>query len=178
MTRQLEIAGRNMALAEGDDEREAMRATFNALKAERVRLEREVERSPSGREPAADPEREVESALAGLDRLAELATDDADMAAVGVLFARVDAKLYLRFRREERGRQVKNVPAGGVLTFGSTPPPVPLYEGPTDRPIIKQMIAAGKPVSSVSGSGSPGNLVAGQSVGWSANVKRGTRRCT
>ena len=177
--RQLETAGRNMALAEDDDEREAMRATFNGLKADRARLEREVKQSSSGRESGADPEREVELALAGLDRVTELAAAaDADMPAVSELFARVGMKLYLRFRREERGRQVKNVPAGGVLTFGDSPPPVPLYEGPSDRPVIKRMIAAGEPVSSGLGNGSPGILVAGQSVGGSANVKRGTRRCS
>jgi len=176
--RQLETAGRNMALAADDDEREAMRATYNGLKADRARLERELAQSSSSRAGAADPEREVAAALAGLDRLTELAdAADADVTAVGALFARVDVKLYLRFRREERGRQAKNVPAGGVLTFGSTPPPVPLYEGPVDRPVIKRMIAAGEPVSSVPGNVSPGEFVTGQSVGGSANVKRGTTRC-
>jgi hypothetical protein len=103
---------------------------------------------------------------------------EADFAAIGEAFRQTNARLYLKFREVERGRRKFNVPAGGVLTFGSTPPPVPLYEGPTDRAIIKKMLASGESVSSVPRHGAPGVSDAGQRVGRSANVQRGTRRCT
>jgi len=35
----------------------------------------------------------------------------------------------------------------GVVTFGSAHPPGPLYTGPTDRPIIRKMLAAGESVT-------------------------------
>jgi hypothetical protein len=57
----------------------------------------------------------------------------ADWAAVSGAFAGTNAKLYLRFAEVEKGRQTFNIPAGGVLTFGSAPPPGSLYTGPTDR---------------------------------------------
>lgn len=64
------------------------------------------------------------------------------------------------------------------MTFGTAPPPGPLYTGPTDRPIIRRMIAAGEPVTACPGHGAPGESDAGPGVEGSANVQRGTCRIT
>lgn len=176
--RQLEAAARNMTLAEDDEQRADMQKVYNGLRSERVRLQADLAALPTAA-PDADPEREVEAALAGLARLGDWAADpDTDHKRIAELFARVDAKLYLGFRVATRGKRKLNVPAGGVLTFGTAPPPVPLYQGPVDRPVIKKMIAAGEPVSPILGDVLPGASPSDPDEEWSANGQRVTSRCT
>jgi hypothetical protein len=117
--------------------------------------------------------------MAALDRLAELADTTADeYGHIGKLIQKVGAKLYPRFGQVNRGRQQRNVMVGGVLTFGSAPPPGPLYDGPVDKAALRQKLAAGEAVSPVLGCCTPGSSNAGPEVGRLANVQRGTRRCT
>jgi DNA invertase Pin-like site-specific DNA recombinase len=176
--RKLTTVSRNMALAETPEERSATAAVFRDLKAEEARLERRIG-EPHPTSLIADPDREVEAALGVLDCLIEFAgTPGTDYAAVGETFRRTNARLYLKFRKVERGRRKFNIPAGGVLTFGSSPPPAALYEGPTDRAIIRKMLATGESVSAVSEHGAPRVSDAGQDIVRSANVQRGTTRCS
>lgn len=178
LRRKIEKVGENMALAESREERDATAAVFRKLKGQEAALDQRIKThrpAPSG----VDPLRQVAAALGALDRLSEsLAAGDADWAAVSSAFTQTNAKLYLRFTEVEKGRKRFNVPAGGVVTFGSTPPPGPLYTGPTDRPIIRKMLAAGESVAATPGCVAPGDSNAGQGVIGSANVQRGTRRCT
>ena len=101
--RKFATVGRNLALAETPEERQVTAAVFGELRESRSRLERQLE----GLRPTkvvSDQEREVEAALAGLDRLHELAVAAASEGeAIAELFRRVDARLYLRFRAEARG---------------------------------------------------------------------------
>ena len=60
----------------------------------------------------------------------------------------------------------------------ASPSPGPLYTGPTDRPIIRRMLAAGEPVTATPGHVAPGDSDAGQDVRGSVNVQRGTMRFT
>jgi hypothetical protein len=176
--RRLEIVGRNMALAETPDERQATAVIFGELRAllasQRKQLD-ELEEVPV----STDPGREVTSALAGLNRLHELAESSGPgPEAAGDLIRLIDARLYLSFRSVERGRRTLSVPGGGALTFGSTSPPGPLYQGPTDRAIIREMLAAGESVTAAPVDVPPGIDKPVPEVGWSANVQRGTRRCS
>jgi hypothetical protein len=176
--RKLQTIGRNMALAETAEERAAIASLFKEVKAEEARLERRLSEAKPVM-PATEPQREVETAMSVLERLDELATTpDANFAAITEVFRHTNAKLYLRFWQIEQGKRRLNVPSGGVLTFGSTAPPVSLYEGPTDRAIIQKMLADGQSVSSVPGQGASGRSETGQEVAGSANVQRVTRRCT
>jgi hypothetical protein len=176
--RKIETVGRNMALAETAEQHKVTAAVFEELKEESSRLRARLD----GLRPSpvsADPGREVELALDGLDRLHELANETgAGPAAAGELIRRIDARLYLNFRAVERGRRTINVPSGGVLTFGSTPPPGPLYDGPTDRAIIRRMLAAGESVTASPGGVPSGETESGPEANWSANVQRGTSHCS
>jgi hypothetical protein len=175
--RKLATVGRNMALAETAEERSATASVFGELKADEARLEQRVRQASPA--PASDPGQEVGAALALLERLGGLAeVSGATPAVVGELFRQTGAKLYLRFREIEQGKRTVNVPAGGVLTFGSAPPPGPLYDGPTHRAIIDKALAEGRPVSPVLGRGASEPLVTGAEAAWSANVQRGTTLCT
>jgi hypothetical protein len=178
LRRDVQKAAKNMALFDDPEERDAVAAVFRELKGQEARLEQRVAaHRPAA--PQADPQRQVEAALGALDRLSEsVAGGDASWPAVGEVFAQTNAKLYLRFAEVEKGRKKFNVPAGGVVTFGSAPPPGPLYTGPTDRPIIRKMLAAGESVTATPERVAPGDSNAGQGVIGSANVQRGTTRCT
>jgi hypothetical protein len=176
--RRLEVVGRNMAEAETTEERQAMAVVFGELRAQlasqRKRLDELAEVAVS-----TDSGREVASALAGLNRLHELADPSGPgPETAGELIRLINAKLYLSFRSLERGKRTFSVPVSGVLTFGSTSPPGPLYQGPTDRAIIREMLAVGESVTAASADVPPGIDKPGPEVGWSANVQRGTRRCS
>jgi hypothetical protein len=169
---------RNMALAETPEERAATAAVFRELKARESALEVRVNSVPKVL-PAVSTQKEVEAALGVMNRLNErVGREGEDLGGLTEVFAAVDAKLYLRFAQEERGRRHFSVPAGGVLTFGSAPAPGPLYDGPTDRALLRKRIAAGEPVTAVPGCVASGASDAGQGVEGSANVQRGTKRCT
>ena len=124
LERKLATVGRNMALAETTEERAATAGVFRELQAEAAKLRAQINcHRPS--EAVRSPEREVEAAMAGLDRLADLAKSE-DQTSVSELFRRLEVRLYLRFRAREHGRRKINEVGGGVVTFGATPPPSPL----------------------------------------------------
>jgi len=74
--------------------------------------------------------------MAMLDRMTELATDPANFEAIGTLFAGVNARLF-SFVQDNWGKRKVNRVAGGMVTFGTTPPPIKLYEEPTGRRALK-----------------------------------------
>ncbi len=165
----LEKVGRNMALAETPEESRAMAPTLKQLRADSVRLRKQLDDLEASAPTGRDPGREVEAAMAVLDRLGDLADSQGnDYASIGELFRRIDARLYLRFRVERRDNRMVNVPGGGVLTFGSTPPPGPLYDGPTDRTILRARLASGESVAASPTGIPPGSQSPDPGVSWSA----------
>ena len=130
-----ERAGENLAMADGADQRRAIARVFDKLKEQ----ERDLERQLATATPAAtfDPAAEVAAAMAALDDIETAADRSADPAAVKGLFDRVNARLFLRFAPTAWGKRTVNKVSGGVVTFGSAPPPVALYEGPTGRRAVK-----------------------------------------
>jgi hypothetical protein len=175
---QLKVATRNMTLAPDDQVRSDMMVAYRELKAEQSRLKAEMANVPPPSK-ARDPEADVQAALEVLQLLFVQASDSkVDHGRLAELFDRMDARLYLKFRVAMNGKRKLNVPAGGVLTFGTSPPPVPLYVGPVDRPIIKKMIAAGESVSPLLGKRSAEGSKTQPDAGWSAKAQRVTRRYT
>jgi hypothetical protein len=172
--RKLELAGQNLALAEGPDQRRAVAAVFDRLKGQEWALEAEVRQLEQAAGPPRSADAEVAAALAVLDRMAELAAEAEDLAAAGRLFSGLNARLFFRFAEARLGRRVVNKVAGGVVTFGDAPPPVALYEGPTGRRYVK---GPGDPVRSPGpgpheSPGEPG-VVPGGEGDSSGNVSRG-----
>ena len=129
--RQREQAGRNLGLAVDADQYHAVSAVFNELRARERELEAKLRDVPAAAARSAGAE--VDAAMAALDRLSDLASDPIDYVAIGRLFAGVNLRLFLRFGEVAWGKRTVNRVAGGVVTFGATPPPVKLYEGPTGR---------------------------------------------
>jgi hypothetical protein len=131
LRRKVRKAAENLALSETPEERDAVAGVFRELKGQEARLEQRIAAHRTA-PLRVEPQQQVGAALRALDRLAEsLAAGTADWSAVGSAFTRTNAKLYLRFSEVEKGRKKFNVSAGGVVTFGSTPPPGALYTGPT-----------------------------------------------
>jgi hypothetical protein len=154
--RKLPKVEQNLAFAETREAHAVVASIHQELKAQEARLAQRIADYRSAT-PQADPQREVEAALATLGRLAEsVSSGTADLGVVGEVFRLADAKLYLRFSPVESGRRKLNVPAGGFVTFGSTPPPGLLYTGPTERVIIRKMLESGESVTATPGHGVPG----------------------
>ncbi len=173
-----EIIGKNLALAENPDQFRAISQSFEEAGRDVQRLEDHLRSLPTALQ-TTDPASEVEAAMKVIHRLREFGAD-ATPENMGVtdLIRKVDARLYLKFDRVEQGRRVMCLISGGVLTFGQTPPPVPMYHGKTDRAIVRQMMAAGESVSAGLGKSSSDTLDTGAEVRGSGNVQRVTKLCT
>jgi hypothetical protein len=89
-------------------------------------IESQTERAPNSA-------LEVEAALRALDQLGSLAADSHNLQLIGESFTRLSVRLFLRFEEVQPNKRKINIVAGDVVTFGSTAPPVALYEGPTGR---------------------------------------------
>ena len=171
------VSGKNMAMAASPEQFRAIADVYDEAGREVARLEGHLGSLPAAA-ARVDPAAEVEAALAALARLTDFASEGAEHPGVSELLRGVDARLYLKFAATQQGRRAKSVPSGGVLTFGSTPPPVPLYAGKTAGAIVRQMLANGEPVSAGLGSGSPTSSHASAEVQSSGNVPRVTSRFT
>ncbi len=100
---------------------EALRTTLDSMRSR-----------PSG----AAVEDEVASALRRLERIGTLAanTDDGDYRSARSLFSMMNARLFLKFEKRQCGRRLLNKLAHGEITFGTAPPPVPVYTGRASEP--------------------------------------------
>jgi hypothetical protein len=171
-----ERAGENLALAEGADQYRAVARVFEELKAQEKALEAEVRQRERAWGSERDVDAEVAAALAGLDRLADLAAEPSGLGDVGQLFRRLNARLFFRVTEGRWKKRAVTRLASGIVTFGATAPPVVLYEGPTGRRYVKGAAApsgAAGPNCPES-PGVPGSVPGGEddSLG---NVSRGER---
>ena len=86
-------AGENLGLAEGPDQYRAVAGVFEQLQRQEKALEVEVSQLPQRAGRAIDLDAEVATALAGLDRMGDLAAAASDLGAVGQLFRQLNARL-------------------------------------------------------------------------------------
>ena len=81
-----------------------------------------------------------------LDRMFSLADEATSLKLAKELFAPVNAKLYLQFRRKplpqkrKDGQNFVNRLVSGIVTMGGTPSAVPLYDGPTSRSAARKRL--------------------------------------
>ena len=130
--KQIQIATRNMTLAESDDERRAMTEVFRQLKAEKEDLQRQTTLL-NDRPSMVNLESEVDAALGQIEHLQELADDLENRDALRRLFEIVNAHLFLKFTEGHWGKRAVRRLSGGVLTFGAGAFPIQPYQGPTSR---------------------------------------------
>jgi hypothetical protein len=170
-------AGKNLLLAENEAQYRIVAKGFEQLTEQVKALEAEVKGLEQLAGVRRDLDGEVEAALAVLDRLANLAEQAEDLTALGQLFQQINARLFLRFAEMQQKKRVVNQVAGGVVTFGATAPPVPLYEGPTNRRYVKSqasLLGDSEPRFHET-PGIPGCVVPGAEGESLGNVSRGER---
>jgi hypothetical protein len=130
-------AERNMAFAENRDQYQAIATIVEGLRQEQLQLVAEIKNLAPVIARAKEPEREVAAAMELARRLTELPEHHDDYAALAGLFSQVNARLFVRFQTVQEGKRTLNKVQSGVVTFGSTPPPITPYTGPTGRQKLK-----------------------------------------
>jgi len=177
--KQIQIASRNMTLAESDEERRAMIEVFRGLKAEKEDLDRQLALMNDHAPPVdVDIEAEVDAALGQIERLQELADDLANRDALRRLFEIVNAHLFLEFTEGHWGKRPVRRLSGGVLTFGAGAFPIQHYQGPTSR---KEVARKPSPAFSIGEGGNvtrPPSTVTDRKATSLRKIDRGgPRRC-
>lgn len=169
-----DLAAKNLALAANEDQHRAIAAVFDQLAQEEQTLTERLRKAEEASDSTADVEAELASALSALDHIADLAQDPANLESIGLLFTRLNVRLFLKFEEvQQKKRRVHKV-AGGVVTFGTSPPPIPLYEGPTGRRALQSRVDI--EASALSSPAAPQNLHPSSQEGQSSgNVSRGER---
>jgi hypothetical protein len=159
-----ERAGENLGLAEGPEQFRAVAAVFEQLQKQEEALEGEVRQLERVVGQVPDVDGEVAAALAGLERMAELAASPCELGGVGQLFRQLNARMFLRFMEARWKTRTINKVAGGMVTFGTTPPPVALYAGPTGRRHVKGPTVPEGAIGPCSpeSPGGPGNVPGGR----------------
>ena len=129
----LGIVSRNMALAATPEQFQAISATFGELKTQENALQSKITEATSQVAECSDLDAEIGKAIDAAHRLTDLAgqADRLDLATQ--LFQNTNARLFLRFQPMQVKKRLLNKVAGGVVTFGSIPPPINIYGGPTGR---------------------------------------------
>jgi DNA invertase Pin-like site-specific DNA recombinase len=130
----LGLAEQNMALAATRDQFRAVSKVFDQLQEQERALEGQLRTTRQEAEAERDTTgADADAVLAVLDRLAPLAEEPENLGAVGTLFTRLNARMFFRFAPAKWGKRPVRRVSGGVVTFGATPAPIKLYDGPTGR---------------------------------------------
>jgi hypothetical protein len=128
------LAETNMARAANEDQFRAISKEFDRLQEEERTLQRQLLTArQKAKEEGNTLGSDVDLALEVLDQLAPLAEDSENLGAVGMLFTRLNARMFFRFAPAKWGKRTVNKVSGGVVTFGATSAPIKLYDGPTGR---------------------------------------------
>jgi hypothetical protein len=133
MTQKRQRVAENLALAETESQHRAIATIFDEVAQKVESLELELRQAEQSVVDTTDLGAAISVALEKFDRLADLAADADNLEAIGELFQHLNARLFLQFEESQPKKRTLNKVAGGVVTFGASPPPVGLYEGPTGR---------------------------------------------
>ena len=155
VTRDLERAGRNLALAETESQHKVIAAVFDQLEEQRTSLQTEITSLESSAPASGDPETEVEAALQLVQQLTELARDKDNLKTACEVIRLANVHLFLGFQPVKLKKRMVNRITGGVVTFGAAPAPINMYHGATSRKMVKN---SALPRPSVGGHGSPGKV--------------------
>lgn len=158
--------GRNLALAGTPNQFKVVSATFESLQQQRDLLAAECQRQEAANH-VLDVESEVAAAMGLFERLTDLASDPSNLPAITKLFAGVDARLFLRFEKQQHGKRLLNRLVSGVLTLGTAPAPIETYSGPTSK---KHLASCRTQDRSISNTSTTNPCTEGESLG---NVNRG-----
>lgn len=125
--------GRNLASAKDETQFEVIAGQFDELRQGQERLRVRIAELEAVVKRETAPASELESVLAIVDQLSDLAKGDQGLTAADHLFKVTNLRMFLRFAPVQTGKRVLNLLQGGVVTFGDASPPISIYSGPTSR---------------------------------------------
>jgi hypothetical protein len=131
-TQQLDLASRNMSLADTENQRKRTGIIVDELAAREEELKHQINHQSRQQPQTSDIHTEAMAAMSGLASLTEI-TDGSDLATIKMLFDAVNVRLFLKFRDEQCGKRTVRRLISGVLTMGTAPAPIKIYQGPTAR---------------------------------------------
>ena len=139
----LNQAKQSMAFAKNQEHFDIVSEVYETTKAEKAELEKKlkkVERSQSNR-PSSD--KLVTEALKQVERLHQVDLEsDVDLSLAREIISLTNAQLFAKFTQVKWGKKrTVNRVAGGHITFGTAPPPIQKYDGPTDRDHLAKVAA-------------------------------------
>ncbi|MBI1247517.1 hypothetical protein GC197_06670 [bacterium] len=135
--REKEEVGKNLARAKSDAQFEVISQEFENQEKRIQELQKELNRLEKQSASASTGSDDVEVTLELVRKLTKLADGPKSLKLVRQLFDLIDVKLFLKFQKVQPKKRVINRLASGVLTFGSTPPPVEIYRGATAREKVR-----------------------------------------
>lgn len=139
----LEKISRNTALADSPDQFKAMATVFDEVKQRHAALQAEIAAAEKKvNVGSTDINAEIRAAMGMINRLTKVVAEPNGFEAAREIFDLTNVRLFLKFRPVQVKKRVLNKLTGGVVTFGSAPPPVARYEGPTSRETIKGSAAS------------------------------------
>jgi hypothetical protein len=134
---------KNLSYAETKEQYQAVAAEFENLRSRETRLEAEITNFEGQKTSRRDIDGEIEAAMGNFGRIAKLVADADNYVKVGEAFRQVNARLFARFSKLKVGKRELNLLQSGLVTFGSAPPPITIYQGPTGRRKIKGSVTNG-----------------------------------
>jgi hypothetical protein len=135
---ELKRAERNLAYAADEQNFRAVEAVIVELREREKALVANSKTAESRPVASSDAETDIGAALDFAKRLSELVSNGKDFALATEAFALANAKLFVKFKPIPKKRRTLNQIVGGVVTLGTAPPPIGLYEGPTSRDKIEK----------------------------------------
>jgi hypothetical protein len=169
-------AERNLALAENPEQYRSVASVFETLRQQEARLLHQIEAESGQSRCDYDPDAEVDAAIEILHRLPDLVANVENLSKIGEAFRIVNIRVFLRLQKVRLKKRTLNKLAGGVVTFGDTPPPVALYAGPTGRRALAANNAATVAANSGRAVGIPNGFVSGREGNSLGNISRGDWR--
>lgn len=136
VSKDLERAASNMALAETPAQFKALSRVFDELTQRQAALKKEIQTLEVSTDAVRDTDAEVEAAMNLAERLVDIAKSNG-MEYAGDIFRMTNLKLFFRFAPVPSGKRVLNKVTGGVVTLGDAAPPIEIYAGRTDRGSVK-----------------------------------------
>ena len=134
---EIEKVGRNMALAEDENQYRAVAAVFRELTARRESQQQQLAEAEVASSREFDLNSEVEGVMRAVHELTQLASDSSGLEDTGELFRLTNANLFLKFEKVTLTKRIVNRLRNGVVTFGSAASPIRRYAGPTSSAQLK-----------------------------------------
>ena len=138
---ELQSVTQNLARAKTPAQYDAVSAVFDQLTERREALAAEITKAEKAVVVQPDFELEVRAAIGLAERLTELVAEGESMAVAREVFELTNARLFLTFLPAQLKKRVVYKVVSGVVTFGTAPPPITIYEGPTARKKLRDPAA-------------------------------------